>query len=263
MEKKLPISVFIIAKDEEERLPKAIESVKDWVDEIIVIDSGSNDRTVEIANNLGAIVIFNKWEGFGQQKIFGEQRCKNDWILNIDADEEISTELKQEIIIMFSQNRQNEFAAYKLRWEMVFFTQKNPPLFAVGSNFIRLYNKQKAGFNNSTVHDSVILKDNQKTGKLKNIVYHRCFRSMKHWADKINYYTSLQAEDFVNKNRKLSCLRIIFEPLFAFFKSYILRRYFFYGINGFNASLMYAYSKTLRLAKIKELYDLRNCKKDE
>lgn len=257
MSDKLPISVFIIAKDEEERLPKAIASVKDWVYEIIVIDSGSTDKTVEIASSMGAVVIFNKFEGFGQQKIFGEQRCKNDWILNIDADEEISVELKDEITQLFKTGKQGKYAAYKMKWEMVFFAQKNPPMFGVGSNFVRLYNKQKAGFNNSAVHDSVIVKQGENLGQLSNIVYHRCFKSMKHWADKINHYTTLQAEDFVSKGRKLSKIRIIFEPLFAFFKSYFLRRYFFYGIDGFNASLMYAYSKTLRLAKIKELNDLK------
>jgi glycosyltransferase involved in cell wall biosynthesis len=256
--KKLPISVFIIAKNEEERLPKAIASVIDWVDEVLVIDSGSVDKTISLAQNLGAKTVFNEWQGFGQQKIFGEKLCKNDWILNIDADEEISEKLKLEIIEVFENNKNQNFACFKMKWEMVFFTQKNPPLFAVGSNFIRLYNKQKAGFNDSSVHDSVILKNpNDRVGVLKNIVYHRCFKSMHHWADKINYYTTLQAEDFYNKNRKVSCLRIIFEPIFSFFKAYFLRRYFFYGIDGFLGSLMYAYSKTLRLAKVREIYRIK------
>src|SRR6185295_8481625 len=90
--------VFIITKDEEERLHFAINSVKDWVDEVIVIDSGSQDKTLEIARELGAKVTSHEWRGFGQQKIFGEGLCKNKWVLNIDADEEITEEVKQNII---------------------------------------------------------------------------------------------------------------------------------------------------------------------
>lgn len=262
MAQKLPISVFIITKNEEERLPKAIQSVSGWVDEILVIDSGSEDNTVEIAKNLGAKVTFNKWQGFGQQKKFGENLCKNDWILNIDADEEISGELKQEIFELFETGEIKKYSAFKMHWKMLFFTQEKPPVFGVGSSFIRLYNKQKASFNESAVHDSVIVEKQYEgdIGELKNIVYHRCFKSMKHWADKINYYTSLQAEDFYEKGRKVGCLRIIIEPFFAFLKAYFIRRYFLYGIDGFLGSLMYSYSKTLRLAKVREIYRIKGHK---
>jgi glycosyltransferase involved in cell wall biosynthesis len=253
--KKLPISVFIIAKNEEERLPKAIASVKDWVDEVIVIDSGSEDKTVEIAKNMGAQTTFNEWQGYGQQKIFGESLCKNDWILNIDADEEVTPDLRNNILSLF-KNAQPVYDAYKMRWKMLFFTQKRPPLLAVGSNFIRLYNKQKAGFRESIIHDSVILKDESaRVGELKGYVHHRCFLSMDQWAKKVNYITSVQAEDWLTRGRKKpSTLRMIIEPIFAFLKSYFLRRYFLYGIDGYNASIIYAYSKTLRLAKVREKY---------
>ena len=86
----LPISCFIIAKNEEDRIGKAILSVKDFVEEIIVIDSGSKDDTEMIVTNLNASIIFNEWQGFGPQKRFGEDQCKNDWVLNIDADEYLS-----------------------------------------------------------------------------------------------------------------------------------------------------------------------------
>jgi glycosyltransferase involved in cell wall biosynthesis len=250
--KTLPISVFIITKDEEERLPRV-------VDEIIVVDSGSTDKTVEIASEMGCKVMFNKWNGYGLQKIFGEQQCRNDWVLNIDADEEITPELRQRIEALFANGRAPSEHAFKMFWKMVFIGQKKPPLIAVGSNFIRLYNKKYAGFSDSAVHDSVLVKDKGKIGVIKGAyVHHRCFRSMQHWGEKINFYSAMQAEDWVAKGRALSNIRIIFEPFATFFKSYLVRGYIFYGIDGFLASLMYAHARTLRLAKVRELYRLKN-----
>lgn len=253
---KLPISVFIITKNEEERISFAINSVKDWVDEVIIIDSGSEDNTLNIAESLGARTYFNEWKGFGAQKIFGENLCRNKWILNIDADEEISGEVKDGIFKLFESGQQPQEAAFKMYWKMLFLTQKTPPKIGVTGNFIRLYNKEKAGFRDSTIHDSVVLRSNGKTGEIKGYVNHRCFKSLKHWADKINIYSTMQAEEWVAKGRKKPTYRIVFEPLLAFLKSFILRKYFLYGIDGFMASIMYAYSKTLRLAKTRELYKI-------
>jgi glycosyltransferase involved in cell wall biosynthesis len=252
----IPVSVFIITKNEEERLGFAINSVKGWVDEIIVIDSGSTDRTIEIADGLGAKVVFHEWNGFGPQKIFGEGLCRNDWILNIDADEEITETVKNNIIALFEDGRLPGEAAFRMHWKMLFLTQQKPPELGVTGSFIRLYDKHRAGFRDSTIHDSVILKSDHAIGEIEGYVNHRCFKSLKHWADKINLYSTMQAEEWVGKNRKKPSLRIVFEPFFAFFKSFFLRKYFLYGIDGFMASLMYSYSKTLRLAKVRELYEM-------
>ncbi len=90
MTDRLPLSVFIIARDEADRIARPIESVIGWVDEVIVIDSGSTDETVAVAEQLGARVIRNDWPGYGPQKRFGEDQCRNDWLLNLDADEEVT-----------------------------------------------------------------------------------------------------------------------------------------------------------------------------
>lgn len=260
MSSKIPVSVFIIAKDEEERLPIALNSVKDWVDEVIVVDSGSEDETVEIAKGQGAKTFFNEWKGYGQQKRFGESKCKNRWILNIDADEEITAELKNEIISLFKDGKEPDCAAYKMKWKMIFLGQNKPPLIATGGEVVRLYDKEKAGFRESTIHDSVILKnESDKIEKLDGIIHHRCFRSLTHWIDKVNFYTTEQAHEWVKKLRpEPSILRIITEPFTAFFKSYLFRKYIFYGVDGFNASIIYAFSKVLRLAKVRELYKTKN-----
>jgi len=252
MPEKLPISVFIIAKNEADRIEKPILSVKDWVDEIIVIDSGSTDDTVAVSAKLGAKVLFNEWNGYGAQKIFGENQCRNNWLLNLDADEEISQPLAENIKKLFSDNG-SENNAYKIKWKILFPLEKKPPMFAPGGEFIRLYRKDKAGFRDSTVHDSVVIREGS-VGKLNGLVLHRCFRSLPHWVEKLNFYSSMQAQDFLAKGRKPSSFRIIFEPFFAFLKAYFLRRYFLYGIDGFVGSFLYAYGRLMRLAKARELF---------
>src|SRR5437868_420179 len=115
MMNKLPISCFIIAKNEADRVGTAIRSVIDWVDEVIVVENDSHDGTASVAQSLGARVISHPWQGYGLQKRFGEEQCRNDWLLNIDADEEVSAELAEEIRRVFSDIGNSELAGFILR----------------------------------------------------------------------------------------------------------------------------------------------------
>jgi glycosyltransferase involved in cell wall biosynthesis len=93
----MELSVLILTKNEEKNIKRAIESVKDIADEIVVLDSGSTDRTVEIAKSLGAKVFFHRWDGYAQQRNRGIELCSEDWVLVLDADEEVSEELRNSI----------------------------------------------------------------------------------------------------------------------------------------------------------------------
>ena len=188
---KLPLSVFIIAKNEEDRIANIINLVKDFADEVLVIDSGSDDSTVDVSIKNGAKVLFNEWNGYGAQKIFGEKNCKNDWILNIDADEEVSAELSKEITQLFNSNSVDDKKGYRVKIVNKFRFETKPKKFAYYYNQLRLYNKNYAGFKNSTVHDSVSLfsgSNMSEVGQLNNIIYHQSFRSITHWIEKINSY---------------------------------------------------------------------------
>lgn len=259
---KLPISIFIITKNEADRILNVINCVKIFADEIIVIDSGSSDNTTEIALKAGAKVIYNEWNGYGAQKIFGEEQCKNDWILNIDADEEVSKELSKEIIKIFSSNKQDNFWGFRVKIVNKFLFEEKPKKLAYFYNQLRLYNKKYAGFKNSTIHDSVELKikDNAKISQLSNIIYHQSFRSFSHWIDKINSYSSMQAQDAFLKNKKSSILKILLIPTFAFFKAYIIRRYFIYGFDGLIYSYLFAFSRFTKAIKIREIF-IKNSQK--
>lgn len=255
MPERLPLSVFIIAKNEADRIPLALRAVRDWADEVIVIDAGSEDATVAVSEALGARVLFNAWRGYGPQKVFGEGQCRNAWLLNIDADEEVSPELADEMRALFAQG-EPECAAYTVPILPLYPFQDRGHPWTAFHHPVRLYRRDKAGFKDALVHDSVVVRDGA-IGQLKGMVVHRSFRSLAHHVDKVNGYSSAQAEDLVNKGRDPSWLSLLLLPAFAFFKQYVLRREFANGIDGIVVSHMYAFQRFIRLAKARELNRLR------
>ncbi|MCH2547926.1 MAG: glycosyltransferase family 2 protein [Alphaproteobacteria bacterium] len=253
MTAKLPISVFIIAKNEADRIPYTIKSVVDWVDEVHVIDSGSEDDTMQISTELGAKAVYNPWPGYGPQKNFGESLCRNKWLINLDADEEITPELRDQIRALFAQS-EPPLKAYSFTRKLMHFIEKSGT-YGHTDHPIRLYHSDCAGFKDSTVHDSVTWKgEKQHVGLLSGLLLHRCFRSYKHMVDKINFYSTMQSEDMFRRGRRPSSLRLVIEPFFSFFKALFIRGYILRGVTGFVESILYAFARTLRLAKTRALY---------
>lgn len=250
---KLPISATIIAKNEADRIPRTILSIRDWVDEIIVVDSGSTDATMDIAASLGASVFYNPWRGYGPQKRFAETLCRNDWIFNIDADEEVTPELEDEIRHLFA-NGTPEHKAFAVKTNCVFPFEDRPRRHAISMIHGRLYHRDFATFKNSAVHDSIVLRDGGKPMLLKHGINHYIFRSHTHAVDKINAYSSMQAEDLFRKGRNPGALKILFSPVWAFFKAFFLRGYYRYGVDGVIRSYIYAFSRLIRLAKARERF---------
>lgn len=250
----LPVSVFIIAKNEVDRLPVVIQAVRDWVDEVIVIDSGSEDGTVAVAESLGARVVFNEWRGYGPQKVFAEGLCRNAWLLNLDADEEVSAGLASEMQTLFSAG-EPPCAAYTLPILPLYPFQEFGHPWTAFHNPVRLYRKDKAGFKDELVHDSVVVREG-KVGHLKSMILHRSFRSLAHHVDKVNSYSSAQAEVLAARGRDPGLFALLLTPIFAFFKQYLLRREFVNGVDGIVVSYMYAFQRFIRLAKTRERHRL-------
>jgi glycosyltransferase involved in cell wall biosynthesis len=248
---KIPLSVFLITKNEADRLPAAINSVQSLADEVVVVDSGSSDATVAVAESLGARVLFHPWRGYGPQKVFAEQQCRNDWVLNLDADEAITPELAAEIAALFTAG-EPAHAAYTVPILPVYPTQTKGHPWTAFHHPIRLYDRRRAGFKDHPVHDSVVVKEGS-VGHLKGMVLHRSFRSLSHYVAKINETTTWRAEDLVRRGRRPSSWMLLILPFLAFWKSFLLRRGFANGTTGIVFSHMYAIQRFLRLAKAWEL----------
>lgn len=248
--KKLPISVTIITLNESGRIGDAIRSVKEWVDEVIVVDSGSNDDTVCTCKSLGATVFYNKWPGYGEQKRYAEELSSNDWILNIDADERISTELMKEIYSIFMNERELADAYYIPIHDIIYPTSrvsKSTPYYPV-----RLYRKSKGRYSESPVHDRVIMNIKSNTLNLEGKILHHPIKNYTHRVEKMNKYSSAQVDDMQTKGRKASVTRIFLEFPISFIKRYIFKHYWREGVAGFIYSMNYAYSRFLRQIKLYE-----------
>lgn len=244
---RLPVSCFIIAMNEADRIGRTIECVRDWVDEVVVVDSGSTDETVAIAEALGARVIYRGWTGYGEQKRFGEDSCRNDWVLNLDADEVLSSPLIAEIKALF-RDGQPAGDFYRFRLLTVYPGDAKPRLWADYHNYIRLYDRRKGRFAASPVHDEV---DPQgaPTVQLSGVAHHFSYRSLSHLIEKLNGYTDLQGKA-IDKRSWVIGPRLVAEFPLAFFKYYVMRRHFTGGLKGFVFAFTIAAFRVIRLAKI-------------
>ena len=245
MNNKIPISCFIIAQDEADRITNTIESVIDFVDEVIVIDSGSTDGTQDLARQLGCKVFFNKWNGYGPQKRFGEDCTKNEWLLNLDADEYLSDQIKSEILQIFDDNNKH-YNFFSMKVTPIYPNWKKPRLFSASHQCVRLYNKRFGRFSNSPVHDSVET-NNSKVFYFKNHIYHNSVRSFTHLIEKEERYIQLQSKTLKDKNKIFLFLRIFVEFPLAFIKYYFIRRHFTGALTGLVTALILAYYRWKRV----------------
>jgi glycosyltransferase involved in cell wall biosynthesis len=249
----LPLSIFLIAKNEGGRIGRTLQAVAGLADEVIVVDSGSGDDTVAIAEAAGARVIVNApFPGYGPQKRFAEEACRNDWVLNIDADEVVSPELRDEIGRLFAAGT-DMADAYEIRIIDMLPGETAPPPLAYSVSPVRLYRLSRGRYRNSTVHDRVELQAGARTARLKAPILHYSITSIGDQMEKLQRYSTMQAKDLLASGRVPSRLRIIAEFPISFLKAYVGRRYALRGVYGYLVSLNYAYYRSLRLAKAYEL----------
>ena len=240
------LSVTIITKNEEAAIAACLASIA-WADEIIVVDSGSNDKTVEICKAHGAIVhCTTEWPGFGQQKNVALGYTSHEWVLSIDADERISPELRAEIEQVLSENPSN--TAYQIPRSSSYCGQFMRHSGWWPDYVLRLFRKSQAIFSDDIVHEHVIFKGEIKT--LKNPLLHISYIDLEEVLDKTNRYSSDGATKLAARGKTASLSSAILHGIWAFMRTYFLRLGFLDGRMGFVLAVSNAETTYYRYLKL-------------
>ena len=238
------ITATLITLNEEENLPRALSSLG-CCDDIVVVDSGSNDRTVEIARQYGARVIERRFSGYADQKNFAAEVAQHDWILSLDADEALSDELEAEVReLKRSGPRANAYQAPRLaqymgKWIRYSGWYPDPK--------VRLYNRKKARWVGEYVHEAVEVTG--CVGTLQGDLLHFTCRSFSEHLATIDRYTTLAANEMTAQGRRVRVGNLVVSPLWTFFRTYIIKRGFLDGMEGWIIAQMaafYVFSKYLK-----------------
>lgn len=243
----LKLSCTIIAKNEGDRIERTLQSVTGLVDEIVVVDSGSEDDTVRIAERLGARVVHNDWVGYGPQKRFAEDQASHDWILNLDADEVLTPPLRDEIQA-WRIGGEPAFSGYRFRQTTVYPGADRPRPFADYHNYVRLYDRRVMRFHDSLVHDTVDA-GGQTVGSFEGECWHWSWRSLEHLARKLDGYTSLQATEIRKPAWQLHLRRPV-EYCVLLVRYLFFKRHITGGIYGVKSAHVLAKGRAARISKI-------------
>lgn len=227
------ITAVIIAGNEEEKLADAIHSVE-WVDEVLVIDSESTDRTRKIAEDMGAYVITRRWPGFSAQKQFGVEAASFDWILSLDADERISPELRDEIHNVRNIPLSLRADGYKMPRLSFYMGRAIRHCGWYPDWQLRLFDRRKGKWKDVLVHESFEMQDGSKIEKLKYNILHYTSEGARHHHDMIGRrYAPLAAQQLFHDGARTTPVNIAIAAPIAFFTTYFLKMGFLDGLPGF------------------------------
>jgi glycosyltransferase involved in cell wall biosynthesis len=251
---KMKISATIITLNEEENIQAAIESLT-FADEIVVIDSGSNDRTVEIARQFTDRVMIQKFLGYAGQKNFAAQQAAYDWVFNLDADERISPDLAKSI-----ENLKKIEGSQATAFEMprkVYYLGRWIEHSGWYPDFkVRLYNRKLARWEGKYVHESV--KSDGPIERLHGDILHYTVRNVAEHHQRIDRYTTLAAQECFDNGERVSYLTIALSPVATFIKSYFMKFGFLDGVQGLVIAYFAAHYVFLKKIKLHEKYAKNN-----
>ena len=233
------LSVCLITKNEERNLRSCLDSLKGLADEIIVLDSGSTDKTIEIASLFGARVFFHPFDNFASQKTRAIEKASFSWVMVIDADEKVSPELSAKILdVLNSPERLSGINGIYLN-RLNFFLGKAIHHSGWSPDWLlRIIRKESGGFDGRLVHESLVVSGN--TIKLDGFLFHDTHPTIESFIRKNLVYARLWAKE-KSASRKPSLFSLLLRPPAMFLKMYVLKRGFLDGFSGFVLAVLYSY----------------------
>ncbi|MCF6764719.1 glycosyltransferase family 2 protein [Thiotrichales bacterium 19S3-7] len=242
------LSVIIIVKNEQSNIRRLLSSIQ-WADEIIIVDSGSTDQTLTIAKEFTDTIYFQAWLGYGKQKQFALSKATKQWVISLDADEEVTNALSEEIQTI-CQNDQS-INAYKLIRKSFF----GPKMIKHGDwkddAPIRLFKRQKGRFSDDIVHESILV-DGQ-IDQLQQPLYHYTYNQVSDAIAKANEYSTLGAQKLYKKAKTSSITKATIKGIWSFVRSYFIKLGFLDGKEGFVLAGCIALATYLKYVKLNEL----------
>ena len=236
------LSVIVITKDEETNIRNCLESVK-WAHEIVVVDSGSEDRTSDIAREYTDKVLFHEMRGFGAQKQYAIEQATGYWILSLDADEWVSDPLRASLkSFLESGESAHRYDGYMIYRRNIFLGR---PMRYCGwyHPILRLFRRGLGQFSDKLVHEEVLV--NGPTGLLYGDIMHEPYRDIFHQLQKMQYYSQLDAQELIRRGRKVyswqAPIHLMLRPLWKFLEKYIGQQGFREGVHGLILSCMAAF----------------------
>jgi glycosyltransferase involved in cell wall biosynthesis len=242
------VSVAVIALNEEERIRACLESVG-WADEVVVVDSGSSDKTAEIAREFTERVLFRAWAGYGAQKNFALAQCRGEWVLALDADERVPDALREEILTVLASDppvvgffvpRQNFFQGRWIRYGGWYPDYQ-----------LRLFRRGHGAFTESAVHESVRV--DGPTARLRNALVHQSYRGVEDFLARSSRYAELAAHELAAAGRGGSAVDLLVRPVWRFLRMYVVQLGLLDGWRGLVLAALYAQYVFVRAARVREL----------
>jgi glycosyltransferase involved in cell wall biosynthesis len=249
-EELIPVSVVIVTKNEEKNIGDALESVKDFED-IVVVDSFSEDRTVEICRQYTSKVFQHEWQGYARQKQMAVDYAKKPWVLIVDADERVTPELESEIMEKIAIERSAGFYIPRKNFFLGKWIRHSGwwPDYTV-----RLFKKDLSFVEQREVHEKVIVKG--PVDYLKNPIEHYTYRTISDYIKKMESYSTLSAQEMLIKNPHPSAaflsLKMMLSPVFTFIKMFFIKQGFRDGVHGLMLAVLYSFYAFLKYAKALE-----------
>jgi glycosyltransferase involved in cell wall biosynthesis len=243
------VSAIVVCFNEERNIGACLDSLR-WCDEIVVVDSFSTDRTVEICRQYTERILQRNWTGYRDQKAFAHSQATKDWVLLVDSDERVTPELRDEINRTLSSDP-GAYAGFSVPRLMFYLGRWWRRGGWYPDYDVRLFRRDRATWGGTDPHEKILV--DGKVRRLRHPLQHYSYRSIEDHIQRINHFTSISAREVWKEGKRFHRSDALFRPAIRFFRSYVLKRGFLEGFAGFHVALTAAVYVFLKYAKLWEL----------